>query len=383
VNYKSLQENDEFDVYPKRGITIVRGKNSKVWDDKGNQYIDCVAGHGVANVGHCNKEVISAIKEQSELLISCPGIFYNDKKALLLEKLLSIVPKNLKRAFLCNSGTESVEAAIKFARITTGKTDFIAAMKGFHGRTLGALSATHNPKHRNDFLPLIEGFKFVPLNNFEKLLEKVNLNTAGIILEIIQGEGGINIGKNEYFEKIQKLCKEKNILLVVDEVQTGFGRTGKMFASEHYDLLPDIMCVAKAIAGGIPLGAVLCSERIIVPKGKHGSTFGGNPLSCAAAIATIEYIINNNLVDNSFEKGSYVTEKLKTYALSKVRKIRGLGLMIGIELKEKAKPYIEELLDKKVLVLPAGSTVIRLLPPLTISYEDLDFVIETMVEILE
>ena len=383
MNYKSLQDNYEFDVYPKRGITIVRGKNSKVWDNEGNQYIDCVAGHGVANVGHCNKEVLDAIKEQSELLISCPGIFYNDKKALFLEKLLSIVPKSLKRAFLCNSGTESIEAAIKFARLTTGKTNFIAAMKGFHGRTLGALSATHNPKHRKDFLPLIEGFEFVPLNNFEKLLEKVNLNTAGIILEIIQGEGGVNIGKQEYLEKTRKLCQDKNILLIVDEVQTGFGRTGKMFASEHYDLLPDIMCVAKAIAGGLPLGAVLCSERIVVPKGKHGSTFGGNPLSCAAAIATIEYIINNDLVDHCFEKGSYVTGKLKANALSKVREIRGVGLMIGIELKEKAKPYIEELLNKKVLVLPAGSTVVRLLPPLIISYKELDFVIEKLIEVLQ
>lgn len=382
MNYKETEQKFEFDVYPKRDLVIIKGQNTKVWDEDGNEYIDCVAGHGVAAIGHCNSKVIEAISNQSKKLITCSGTFYNDTRALFLEKLIKISPKNLTRAFLCNSGSESIEAAIKFARFTTNKTDFIGAVKGFHGRTMGALSATHNPKHKEKFEPLIPGFHHVPFNNFEKLKENISDKTAGIILEIVQGEGGVNLGEKEYFQKVQELCKEKNILLIIDEVQTGFCRTGKMFASEHFNLQPDIICLAKAIAGGLPMGAVLCSEKIEIPKGQHGATFGGNPLTCAAAIASIDYMIDNKLDEQSFEKGKYFCDQLNKHNLKKIREIRNLGLMIGIQLKEKVKPFIIELIKEGVLVLPAGSTVIRLLPPLTISYEELDFVIEKIVKVL-
>jgi len=382
TDFKKLEQTYEFDVYPKREIVLVRGKNARVWDSEGKEYIDCVAGHGVASIGHCNEKVIEAVEKQARQLISCPGTFYNDARASLLEKLMSIAPKSLKRAFLCNSGTETVEAAIKFARFTTKRKEFITAMRGFHGRTMGAMSATFNPEYRKDFEPIVEGFHYVPFNNFEKLLEKVNDQTAAVILEIVQGEGGVHIGDRDYFAKVRKLCNERNLLLIIDEVQTGFCRTGKMFACNHFDLEPDILCLAKAIAGGLPMGAVLCSDKIEAPVGKHGSTFGGNPLVCAAAIAAIDYMLENRLDEQARAKGDYFVEKIEQHSFANVREIRHLGLMIGIELKDKSTPYLLKLMEKGVLALPAGATVLRLLPPLTISYEDLDFVAEQLAGVL-
>jgi len=382
MDFKGLEKQYEFDVYPKRDLVLVRGRNAKVWDDQGKEYIDCVAGHGVANIGHCNEKVVAAIEKQARQLISCSGIFYNDARALILQKLVSIAPRSLKRAFLCNSGSESIEAAIKFTRFTTKRKDFICAMRGFHGRTMGAMSATFNPEYRKDFEPIVHGFHYVPFNHFGKLKETVNDDTAGVIMEIVQGEGGVNIGNGEYFTDVRKLCDERGILLIIDEVQTGFCRTGKMFACNHFDLEPDIMCLAKAIAGGLPMGAVLCSDKVQIPFGKHGSTFGGNPLACAAAIAAIDYMLENRLDEQAKDKGDYFVGKLKEHEFANVREVRHLGLMIGIELKEKSTPYISKLIEKGVLAMPAGATVLRLLPPLTISKEELDFVVEKLVEVL-
>lgn len=256
-------------------------------------------------------------------------------------------------------------------------------MKGFHGRTYGALSATYKKEYRDIFEPLVPGFSFAPYNNFEKLSELVDDDTAGIILEPVQGEGGINIGQKEYFQKVRKLCDEKNILLIIDEIQTGFCRTGKMFAIEHLGIEADMMTLAKSIAGGFPMGALLCSDKIQIEKGKHGSTFGGNPLACAAGIASIDFMLENKLWEQAEAKGKYFREKLEQHTLSKVRELRQIGLMIGIELKDKSQPVIIELLEKGVVTLPAGTTVLRLLPPLVISYEDLDSAIEKLVEVLK
>jgi acetylornithine/LysW-gamma-L-lysine aminotransferase len=382
IDYMAIQKQYEFDVYPKRDIVLVKGKGARVWDTQGKEYIDCSTGHGVANIGHCNEVVTCAIAEQAQTLITCDGTYYNDKKALLLEKLISIAPSNLKKAFLCNSGTETIEAAIKFTRYSTKKKNFVCANRGFHGRTLGSLSATFQPKYKEDFEPLVPGFKFAPFNNFEKLAAEVDDQTAGIILEIVQGEGGIYIGDREYFERVRQLCDDKGILLIIDEVQTGFCRTGKMFACQHHDLQPDILCVAKGIAGGIPMGAVLCSDKVEIPAGKHGSTFGGNPLACAAAIAAINFMIANKLDIQAAGKGSYFLEKLKKHEFPIVREIRQLGLMIGIELKEKIKPYLVQLMELGVLALPAGQLVLRLLPPLTISFEELDEVADKVIQVL-
>ncbi|MCG8605233.1 acetylornithine/succinylornithine family transaminase, partial [bacterium] len=361
---------------------LVKGKNAKVWDQNDREYIDCVAGNGVANLGHCNEVVTRAITEQASKLLTCGGIFYNDVRALLLEKLINITPANLTRAFLCNTGTESIEAAIKFAKLATGKTEFICAMRAFHGRTMGALSATFNPKYRTDFEPLVPGFRHVPFNNFEKLHELVSENTAAVLLEVVQGEGGVNIGDAAYFSQVQQLCRDNDVLLILDEVQTGFGRTGKMFACQRFDLQPDLMCVAKAMAGGIPMGAILCADRIEIPVGKHGSTFGGNPLACAAAISVIDYITEHKLDEQAEAKGQYLFEKLRNHSASPVREVRHLGLMFGIELKEKVKPTVLRLMDEGVLALPAGTTVLRLLPPLTIGYDELDTIADTILKVL-
>ncbi len=383
TKYRDLENTYGMEVYLKRDLVLVKGKDARLWDDQGKEYIDCVAGQGVANIGHCNPTVVQAITKQANELINCTGSFYNDQRAQLMEKLISITPPNLKKVFLCNSGAESVEAALKFARISTGKTDFICAMRGFHGRTMGALSATYNPKYREDFLPLVPGFQFVPFNNFSKLSEIVTDKTAAVMLEIVQGEGGVNIGEEQYFRQVQDFCRQKNILLIIDEVQTGFCRTGRMLAIEHFELEPDILCLAKSMAGGFPIGATVCTDLPNISPGIHGNTFGGNPLASAAAIAAIDFMIKENLAQQAKEKGDYFAEKFNKYSLSQVRELRQIGLLIGIELKQKSYPIILELQKRGILVLPAGATVIRLLPPLTISYSDLDIVLKEITDCLK
>lgn len=383
IDYKELQAKYEFDVFPKRDVVLVKGKDATLWDDKENEYIDCAAGIGVASIGHSNPYLAKALSEQAQTLVTCPGTFYNDTKARFLELLVNSAPSHFKKAYLCNSGAEAVESAIKFARYSTKKTDFIATMKGFHGRTLGALSATFKKEYREDFEPLVPGFSFVPFNNFEKIKEAVTDKTAGIIVEVVQGEGGINIAEKAFLQSIDSLCKERGIKFIVDEIQTGFCRTGRFFAHERYDIKPDMMCVAKAIAGGFPVGAVLVNDSIEIPPSKHGTTYGGNPLACAAGLASIQFMKDNKLDERAEKLGDYFVSLLDVSKLSKIREIRHLGLMIGIELKEKVKPYLEELMKRKIIALPAGTTVIRLLPPLVISEEQLKIVADNLSEILK
>jgi acetylornithine/LysW-gamma-L-lysine aminotransferase len=380
MSYADIERQYAFELYPKRDITLVRGQGATVWDDTGKSYIDCTAGVGVANVGHANPRVAKAISDQAQTLITCAGIFYNDTRARLLEKLVEIAPSGLTRAFLCNSGTESMEAAIKFARHASGKSEFVCAMRGFHGRTMGALSATF--KHRDQFEPLLPGFSFVPFNNIDKLRSAVGESTAAVILEPVQGEGGVRPADPEYLRAAQAVCAQKDVLLIVDEIQTGLCRTGSMFASEHFGISPDILCLAKALGGGVPIGAVLTAERVSPAVGMHGSTFGGNPLASAAALATIDYMQEHKLDERSREMGNYFAEQFRAKQPSRVREIRQIGLMIGIELKEKATPYLMSLMEEGVLALSAGPTVIRLLPPLVISREELDSVIDKLLKVL-
>jgi acetylornithine/LysW-gamma-L-lysine aminotransferase len=380
MNYADTEKKFAFELYPKRDITLVRGQGATVWDDTGKPYIDCTAGVGVASVGHGNPQVAKAISDQAGTLITCAGIFYNDMRARLLEKLVTIAPASLTRAFLCNSGAESMEAAIKFARHASGKSEFVCAMRGFHGRTMGALSATF--KYRDQFEPLLPGFSFVPFNNIDRLRGAVGETTAAVILEPVQGEGGVRPADPEYMSAVQALCSERNVLLIVDEIQTGLCRTGFMFASEHFGISPDILCLAKALGGGVPIGAVLTSDRITPAVGMHGSTFGGNPLACAAALATIDYMQVHKLDHRASDMGDYFAERFRAKQPARVRDLRQIGLMIGIELKEKATPHLLALMEKGVLALSAGPTVIRLLPPLTITRDELDAVIDTLLEVL-
>jgi acetylornithine/LysW-gamma-L-lysine aminotransferase len=379
----ALEDRHTSGFYHKRPIAIVRGKGARLWDADGKEYIDCVGGHGVANVGHCHPKVVAAIKEQADRLITCPEGFYNDRRAELQAKLVRIAPPGLERVFLCNSGTEAVEGAIKLARLITGRPGIVAAKNGFHGRTFGALSATWRAEYRQPFEPLVPGFAHVPYNNLAVMEEALDEDVAAVILEVVQGEGGVIVGDGDYLRGVQRLCQERGALFIVDEVQTGFGRTGRLFACEHYGLEPDLMCLAKAIAGGIPMGAVLLGCRLgELPSRVHGATFGGNPLACAAALATIRTIEEEALPQRAAELGSYFLSRLQDLDSPLIREVRGMGLMVAIELKRRAKPYLAALMERGVLALSAGPIVIRFLPPLVISREDLETVVQTVEEAL-
>ncbi|MCI0478731.1 MAG: aminotransferase class III-fold pyridoxal phosphate-dependent enzyme, partial [Anaerolineales bacterium] len=341
-------------VYSKRPAAIVRGQGARLWDSDGKQYIDCVGGQGSANVGHSNLAVVHAIAEQAARLTVATEVFYNDQRALLEEKLAQIAPPqaNVNRVFLCNSGAEANEGAIKFARYHTGRKEIVATMRGFHGRTFGALSATWEPKYREPFEPLVPGFKHIPYDNLEKAAQAIDENTAAVIIEIVQGEGGVRPGSKTFIEGIAKLAHERGALVILDEVQTGFGRTGKMFAAEHYDIAPDLISVAKSIAGGLPMGAILISERVrkLEPQ-IHGTTFGGNPLVCAAANATIDFLREHHLPERAAELGEYALGRLKRIESPLIRDVRGLGLMLGVELKIKVTPVLQALMERGVLAL--------------------------------
>ena len=381
MNIQDLEETYELAVYPRRDIVVVRGRGARLFDENGREYIDCAANVGVSNIGHGNEAVARAVHDQYLTLGNCYSMFYNPVRAHLAEKLASLAPGNLNKVFFCNSGAEANEAAIKFARSSTGRQEIIAAMRGFHGKTMGALAATWGPEYQKPFAPMLPGLKHVPYNNFAKLEAAVDDNTAAVLLEVVQGEGGVRIGDKAYFQKVRQICDANGILLIIDEVQTGFGRTGTMFACEQF-VVPDMLCLAKSLAGGIPMGAVLCNDRIKVPVKSHTSTFGGNPTACAAALASVDVIEKEGLVEKSKILGDYFLQELGRVESDKIREIRGLGLMLGIELKEKAGPYVQKLMEKGVIVLLAGATVIRLLPPLVITKEEIDTVVGALKDIL-
>jgi acetylornithine/LysW-gamma-L-lysine aminotransferase len=380
---KSIEDRHESGVYGKIGIVLVRGEGARLWDSDGKEYIDCMSGHGVANVGHANPAVAKAVAEQARSLITCHSALYNEQRAVLMQKLTEIAPPGLERVFFCNSGAEAVEGAFKFARISTGRTKIIAAMRGFHGRTFGALSATWNKAYRQPFEPLVPGFEFVPYDKPERMEEVVDDETAAVILEIVQGEGGVHPGTGDYLRGVQALCQERGALFIADEVQTGFGRTGSMFACEHYGLRPDMMTVAKGIAGGLPMGAILIGSRVgQIPRRVHNNTFGANPLCCAAAVAAIDYILSEDLPGRAAELGKHMIDGFGAIESSLIREVRGLGLMVAVELKKPASPYLAALAKEGVLALTAGRNVMRFLPPLVIDSKDVDTVIAEVSEIL-
>jgi acetylornithine/LysW-gamma-L-lysine aminotransferase len=380
----STEEQFGIVLYPKQPLALVQGQGARVWDADGREYIDCIGGHGVANVGHAHPAVIQAINEQAQQMLICPNGFYNNQRARLLSELVRIAPAGLERAYLCNSGTEAVEAALKFARVSTRRTKTIATMRGFHGRTFGALSATWNKAYRQPFEPLVPGFEFVPYNRLERMEQAIDGETAAVILEVVQGEGGVHPGDGDYLRGVQVLCQERGALFIVDEVQTGFGRTGRMFASQHHGLEPDLLCLSKAIAGGFPMGAVLAGPRVgDLPKKSHGTTFGGNPLACAAALATIRTLEFEELPQRAAERGAQLIAGLQSIDAPSIRSVRGLGLMVALELKGRAGAHLAALADRGVLALSAGSNVMRFLPPLVISPEEIDIVIKQVAAVLE
>jgi [amino-group carrier protein]-gamma-(L-lysyl/L-ornithyl)-L-glutamate aminotransferase len=381
---KQLEDRHTSGVYAKRDMVITHGKGALLYDDQGHEYIDCVGGQGSANLGHAHPIIAEALYQQSKNLISCPEMFYNQQRADFTDQICGTAPNGLNRIFLGNSGTEAVEAAIKFARYGTGKREVIAAMRGFHGRSMGALSATWNKHFREPFEPLVSDFRHVPYNKPGKLESAVSSETAAVLLEVVQGEGGVHPGSSTYLGYAQELCAKHGALLIIDEVQTGFGRTGKMFACEHHDLQPDLLCLGKSIAGGLPMGAVLIGQKVgDLSTGIHGSTFGGNPLACAAGLAALRIQKEENLPERAAILGANLLETLKQIESPIIREVRGMGLMIGIELKQKAAPFIKALADRRILALSAGMNVIRLLPPLVIMQEELDQVVIALNEVLK
>lgn len=370
-------------IYTMKNIAIARGKGTELWDVKGKKYLDFGINYGVSNVGHCNSEVINAIKEQAEKLIFIGPSIYNEQRSRLFQRLAEITPENLVKSFITNSGTEAVEAALKFSKASTKRTEIISTKRAFHGRTMAALSTTWKKKYREPFQPLFPGCSFVTYNDTEAVKETINENTSCIILEPIQGEGGVHIPDKKYLTDVKKICQENGTFLILDEVQTGFGRTGKMFACEHFDVQPDIMCVAKSLGGGFPIGACILADDVEIIKFSHGSTFGGNPLACAAANASIDFIIRERLCERSKKMGDFFMDLLNDLNSPKIREIRGLGLMIGIELKQKSGKYLSLLLENGIIALPAGNNVIRFLPPLTIEREEIEFVVDTLKEVLK
>ncbi len=374
------------------GTTLeVKTEGPYMYDIKGHRYLDFLSGHGVYNLGYCHPKVVRAVEEQIKKIAQTSArTIMNKPMADLCERLAKITPGDLTYSFICNSGTEAVEGSLKLARAATGKTQIIAADNAFHGKSLGSLSATGRPVYREPFKPLIPEVDHVPFGDIDALKAAVNENTAAIILEPIQGEGGVNVPPEGYLRAVRKLCDETGVLLILDEVQTGFGRTGKMFACEHDDVAPDIMAVAKALGGGVmPIGAFIATPKAFEPFVTdpllHTSTFGGNPLACAAANATIDTIIEADLPRQASEKGDYLLTKLtklKEDYPDIIADVRGKGLLVGIEFAVEglAGSTIYELEQQGILVLHMlnNPKVVRIEPPLIITYEQIDFMLEVL-----
>ena len=373
-------------LYQRFPVTIEKGLGAHVWDTDNKEYIDCMGGYGVALVGHRNERVVTAIKTQLDKIITVHSSLYSKTREEFLENLMKIAPKGLSQVHLNNSGAESIEAAIKFARKFTGKKGMVAMNGSYHGKSLGALSLTFNPKYRKSFQPLVDKVSFSPYGDIDVLQNTIDDDTAFIILEPIQGESGIHVPPDGFLQKVRKICDENEILLIFDEIQSGLGRTGRMWASEHWETSPDILCLAKGIAGGVPMGATLVRSDIlsVMNKGEHSSTFGGNPLSCSAGTATIQALTQDGLIDNAEKMGKKFREGLDTLKSkhSIIREIRGKGLMIGIELKFEVKDILLEGIKKGVLLLYSGRNILRLLPPLVITDDDVTKSLEILDELL-
>lgn len=367
------------------------GKGMKLCDNEGHEYYDFLGGIAVNALGYGHPALVEAIRSQAEKLIHCSSLYYIEAQAKLAKLLADHSCSN--RVFFANSGAEANEGAIKLARIyfkkngMPDKYGIITLKKSFHGRTLTTVAATGQEKYQKPYAPLIPGFKHVPLNDFEALKAAIGDETCAIMIEPVQGESGVNPADAEYVKAIRKLCDEKGLLLIFDEIQTGIGRTGKLFGYQHYGVEPDIFTLAKALAGGIPIGALCAKEHVAAAfePGDHGSTFGGNPLACAAGLAVMQTVLESNLAANAEETGNYLQDKLKKLSekYSIISEIRGLGLMIGIQLSEdKAQEIKNKLFEKGFLVGNVGSNVIRLLPPLIITRDDADTFITAFEEVI-
>ena len=386
MNTKEVMDNyDKYvmHTYGRQPIVLDHGHGVKVYDKDGNEYLDFFAGIAVNNVGQTNEKVVEAIKNQAEKMIHSSNIYYNEPAAILAEKLAN--KSHFTKTFFSNSGAEANEAAIKLARKATGKGEIITALQSFHGRTMLTVTATGQDQFSAPFKPLPTGFKHVPYNDLKAMEDAISDDTAAIMLEVVQGEGGVNVANQDYMNGIQKLCDDNNILLIIDEVQTGVGRCGSFFAHDLFGIKPDIVSLAKGLGGGVPIGATLATEEVasaFVP-GDHGSTFGGNPLAAAAADAAIDVIDEKNLSQNAKEMGVYLKDKLNTLKdkYDFVSDVRGLGLLVGIELTMEGGSIVDKMREKGVLINCTAGNVLRIAPALIITKEDIDVMVEKLDEV--
>jgi len=388
MDTKEITDYFHLDVYNRFPVTLVKGEGAKVWDDQGKEYIDALAGIAVNSLGHCHPQVVKAIQDQAAKLMHISNFYYSEPQARLLILLSDI--SNMDRIFLCNSGAEAMEACLKTARKYgqqyNKKGPLITVSNAFHGRTMATISMGMD-KYAKGYDPLLGGFKEVPLNDLDALESAFNEDTLGVALETIQGSGGLHIASQAFMEKIQELCLKHNALFIVDEVQTGMGRTGRMFGYEHYNVEPDIVAIAKAMGGGFPIGGMLCRQKVadVMQHGDHGSTYGGNPLACAASGAAIDAILEENLREEAENKGRYLMDLLKNKFKNsaKVTEIRGRGLMIGVELSFNGRSVVEEMLKRGVLSNCTHGNVMRLVPPIVITEEELDMLADVLAESID
>jgi acetylornithine/LysW-gamma-L-lysine aminotransferase len=373
-------------LYQRFQVNLAKGKGARVWDTNGKEYIDCMGGYGVALVGHCNDKVVAAIKKQADTLITAHMSVYNNTRLEFMEKMSTVAPAGLTKMFFTNSGAESVEGALKFARKYSGKPGVIAMNGAYHGKTFGALSVTYNEKYRKSFTPLLEGMKFVPYSDPAKLEEAIDDTIGAVIVEPIQGETGIIVPPDDLLPKIREICSRRNIVLVYDEIQAGLGRTGKMWAGENWNTVPDIMCLAKGIAGGIPMGLVLAKPEIMdaMKLGEHSSTFGGSPIACAAGSATMDALTEDKLVQNAAKVGSYFKDQLiglkERHKI--IREVRGLGMMLAVELRFEVRDVLFDGIRNGLLMLYSGRNIIRLLPPLVMDETTVSRAVDIMDAVL-
>ncbi len=380
AKYDSVIEKDAkyvMQTYGRQPLVLSQGKGALVYDVYGKEYIDCVAGIAVNNVGHCHPKVVQAIREQAGELMHVSNLYYTEIQAELAKALVSVT--GMERVFFCNSGAEAVEAAMKLARKVSGKSSFVAAEGSFHGRTIGALSVTYKSVYRAPFEPPVSTqTSFVPYSDADAVRQAISENTAAVILEPVQGEGGVNIPDPGYLKEVREICDETGTLLIFDEVQTGFGRTGTWFCKEQFGVEPDIMSMAKAIGGGFPMGAIAARDGISFERGQHAATFGGGPLACAAALASMEAIKEEKLLERSREIGAYFMEKLRKMDRDDVVEVRGKGLMIGVEMNYKCGDIVDFAREHGVLVNCTSDSVLRLVPPLVITKEQIDTVVDVL-----
>lgn len=370
------------------GLAPVRGEGPYMWDADGNKYLDFVGGIAVNALGHCPPEVVQAMTEQAHNLIHCSNLYWIEPQVQLAKLLVE--NSALDKVFFCNSGAEANEAAIKLARkyskLKYGeeKYEFITMQNSFHGRTLATVTATAQPKYHKGFEPMPAGFKYVPFNDLAAVQAAVTAHTCAVMLEPVQGEGGVNEADYEYIKQLAKFCQANNLLLIFDEVQSGMGRTGKLFSYEHYDVVPDIMTLAKALGSGFPIGATLCKEEVsIFQPGDHSSTFGGNPLACAVGIATIKTLIGG-VVENAHQVGDYMKNKLLNLQnkYNIIKQVRGKGLILGVELSIAGKPIVDKCQELGLIINCTNGNVLRFIPPLNITKEHVDSAITTLQEVL-